>query len=196
MHNHIKARLDFFNIDTSHFRGMGWAKGIPSMKKKSPTELLRNEPLHYRRAARQLRRAMLECGVPHKCKLCQLGTEWNNNPITLDIDHEDGNWTNNNLENLRFLCPNCHSQQKTSGRRPCMCECGAKTSNRMCAKCAATNASKQASHSDKGMWPDELLDMASSTSAVKLAKMIGVSDTAVRKRLKKLGFVRGAPHPG
>lgn len=48
----------------------------------------------------------------HKCWKCN-NTEWNDLPITLEIEHVDGNSDNNDLENLSILCPNCHSQTPT-----------------------------------------------------------------------------------
>lgn len=48
-----------------------------------------------------------------ECSECRLGLIWNNKPITLQIDHIDGNRFNHNEENLRWLCPNCHSQTHT-----------------------------------------------------------------------------------
>lgn len=45
----------------------------------------------------------------HKCECCGL-TEWNGQPIPLELHHIDGNHSNHSLENLQFLCPNCHSQ--------------------------------------------------------------------------------------
>ena len=48
----------------------------------------------------------------YKCSCCGI-SEWNNNPITLEVDHIDGNPYNNLPENLRFICPNCHSQTST-----------------------------------------------------------------------------------
>jgi hypothetical protein len=48
----------------------------------------------------------------YKCSCCGI-TEWNNNPISLEIDHIDGNPYNDNPTNLRFICPNCHSQTST-----------------------------------------------------------------------------------
>ena len=47
-----------------------------------------------------------------KCKICDI-KEWNNKPISLELDHIDGDRNNNKLENLRILCPNCHSQTPT-----------------------------------------------------------------------------------
>lgn len=48
----------------------------------------------------------------HKCELCGI-TEWNGKPISLEMDHIDGNHNNNEESNLRLLCPNCHSQTDT-----------------------------------------------------------------------------------
>lgn len=48
----------------------------------------------------------------HKCLWCR-NNEWNGKPLTLELDHIDGDTSNNNRENLRFLCPNCHSQTST-----------------------------------------------------------------------------------
>ena len=48
----------------------------------------------------------------HRCSICGIG-EWMKNPLTLEVDHIDGNHKNNRPENLRALCPNCHSQTET-----------------------------------------------------------------------------------
>jgi hypothetical protein len=50
--------------------------------------------------------------MAYKCHVCSI-SEWNGKPITLHCDHIDGNRNNNILENLRWLCPNCHSQTDT-----------------------------------------------------------------------------------
>lgn len=50
-----------------------------------------------------------------KCTECGQGRIWNDKPLTLQIDHIDGDVLNNNLENLRLLCPNCHTQTETWG---------------------------------------------------------------------------------
>ena len=50
-----------------------------------------------------------------KCVECGQGNIWNNKPLVLQLDHIDGNSDNNNLDNLRLLCPSCHSQTDTYG---------------------------------------------------------------------------------
>lgn len=46
------------------------------------------------------------------CEVCGI-TEWNGKRVSLELDHIDGNRTNHKLENLRIICPNCHSQTHT-----------------------------------------------------------------------------------
>lgn len=49
----------------------------------------------------------------HKCEICGI-TEWMNQKVPLELDHIDGNHYNNELLNLRIVCPNCHAQQDTN----------------------------------------------------------------------------------
>jgi len=53
----------------------------------------------------------------HECVLCHQGEIYNNLPLTLELDHIDGNYLNNRPDNLRTLCPNCHTQTPTYGVR-------------------------------------------------------------------------------
>ena len=57
-------------------------------------------------------RKFLRENQQNKCCICNL-TEWCNKPITLEMDHINGNATDNTITNLRMLCPNCHSQTPT-----------------------------------------------------------------------------------
>lgn len=51
------------------------------------------------------------------CSKCGLGAEWDNEPLVLQLDHIDGNSDNNFPNNLRLLCPNCHTQTPTWGSK-------------------------------------------------------------------------------
>jgi Zn finger protein HypA/HybF involved in hydrogenase expression len=51
--------------------------------------------------------------IEYKCVKCGLGNEWNNEPISLQLEHINGINNDNRLENLAFICPNCHSQTDT-----------------------------------------------------------------------------------
>lgn len=51
------------------------------------------------------------------CSRCGVGAVWNNMPLSLQVDHIDGDSDNNLFENLRLLCPNCHTQTDTYGRK-------------------------------------------------------------------------------
>lgn len=63
---------------------------------------------------RNLIREWLSEKYGYKCSCCGI-SEWNNKPITLWVDHIDGNATNNTPENFKLICPNCDSQQDTFG---------------------------------------------------------------------------------
>jgi hypothetical protein len=115
MQNHLKQRLLNAKADLSH-----WVKGNTgkiSGSRLPRTDVFIKIPRTCLRRQRTtvLRRAMLEIGISYKCSICSI-SEWNSKKLTLQIDHVDGDWRNNEICNLRFLCPNCHTQTETWGR--------------------------------------------------------------------------------
>jgi len=69
--------------------------------------------LHPSYQTYKLKNRMLKEGILENiCSECGIG-EWNGKPIGLELDHINGVRTNHKLENLRLLCPNCHSQTDT-----------------------------------------------------------------------------------
>lgn len=59
-----------------------------------------------------LKSILKTAGRPYECDMCGI-SEWHGNKLSLDLDHIDGDTFNNDLNNLRFLCPNCHSTTPT-----------------------------------------------------------------------------------
>ncbi|MFI6417692.1 HNH endonuclease signature motif containing protein [Streptomyces sp. NPDC050842] len=108
-HTHISRRIKAYGIDTSHFhapsrRGKPW-------RPRTPEGLLTEQtgPQTRRVPSDRLAWAMTESGVGKQCAMCGAEAVWRGRPLPLEVDHVDGDWRNNRIENLRFLCPNCHS---------------------------------------------------------------------------------------
>jgi hypothetical protein len=88
-------------------------KDIPRVNfNKIPTEeiLAGNYPEYQ--TFKLKNRLILEGIKNNKCEVCGI-SEWNSNPINMQLDHIDGDPHNHRLENLRMICPNCHSQTET-----------------------------------------------------------------------------------
>lgn len=65
----------------------------------------------------ELKKRLRRLAVDWGCVECGLREIWNGLPITLQVDHMNGDHSDNRLDNLRILCPNCHSQTPTFAGR-------------------------------------------------------------------------------
>jgi len=139
------------------------------------------------------------------CEFCGIGPSWNDKSLTLQLDHINGVNTDNRLENLRILCPNCHSQTdtwcgKTKFTKPkstppkqyaklffqntCVdCVCDISKNRTRCNKCASKiNGLKQRRVIRPSM--NQLLKEIEELGFSGTGRKYGVSDNAIRKWIK------------
>ncbi|GAA3622718.1 hypothetical protein GCM10023079_10700 [Streptomyces chitinivorans] len=101
-------------VDTSHFLGQAHQRGRRSTTSvRRPEEILVKHNGERRTRTALLRRALCETGVPDRCAECGTGPTWYERPMTLEVDHVNGDWSDDRPGNLRLLCPNCHAVTAT-----------------------------------------------------------------------------------
>lgn len=113
----LKERLRIENINFDHVPlGLDCNKNRPP-RHKAIQPLLSDVLIEHSSYTRgSLKKRLLKEGlIKNQCYECGIGPEWNNKPLSLQIDHINGVSDDNRLENLRILCPNCHAQTDTFG---------------------------------------------------------------------------------
>lgn len=109
----VKERIQVLRIDTGHFTGQSWSKG----KRIGPRRAIEELFSRRRVSSDKLRQRIIKAGLHnHSCDICG-GEVWMGQPIPLHLHHVDGDHSNNSLNNLQILCPNCHSQTETYCRK-------------------------------------------------------------------------------
>ena len=107
-------RIQQYELSTAHWTGQGHLKGKINLHAPNiplPQILIQNSK--YRGGTSLLRSRLVRAGIlENRCRDCGL-MEWRGRAITLHLDHVNGERFDNRTENLRLLCPNCHSQTQT-----------------------------------------------------------------------------------
>lgn len=181
----LKRRIKELNCSVEHFKG----KSVSSTKYKLEDILVENSP--YTSINKLKSRLIKEGLLKYKCCKCGI-TEWQNEPISLQLDHINGINNDHRLENLRFLCPNCHSQtdtyagrnKKKSVKNYCN-ECGIEISTNaiLCKNCANKERSLKQRKIERPS-KETLLNQLKQSNMTNVGKYYGVSDNAIRKWLK------------
>lgn len=104
----VQTRLDKYNISTDHF-----TKGVSTGIKRTEENVFCEDSTATQKTLREwyIKGSYTE----YKCSICGQEPFWNGKPLSLILDHIDGNNTNNVLSNLRWVCPNCDRQLDTFG---------------------------------------------------------------------------------
>jgi Zn finger protein HypA/HybF involved in hydrogenase expression len=109
----VKRHIARLGLDVSHFTGKSHSRRTTKMKR---LEEVMVDGSTY--ATHALKKRIIECGlIPYECEQCGMGPRWNGKKMVLVLDHINGNNCDARKENLRFLCPNCNSQQDTFCRK-------------------------------------------------------------------------------
>ena len=110
----IKKYINLYELDNSHFTGQGWNCGenYKHFGKKCELEDILIEDSTYTNTT-NIKNKLYDKGLKErKCEICGI-ENWNNKYLSFHLDHINGKNMDNRIENLRILCPNCHSQTDT-----------------------------------------------------------------------------------
>ncbi len=124
-HRTLTTKITLHSLNTDHFTGQRWAKAQTSETSESIRKIAAkirrtNEEVFVENSpvteGSRLKKRLIDLGREDKCSTCGL-TTWLDKPITLHVDHINGINNDNRVENLQFLCPNCHQQTDTWGNK-------------------------------------------------------------------------------
>lgn len=113
-YKHVTRIINELKLSTSHFQGKGWNKGwsFDPRKPVTPTKdwLVKNSSVQ----SNTLKKRLFKDGLKSpKCELCGWAAKSVDGRIPVELDHINGDNRDNRMDNLRILCPNCHSLQLT-----------------------------------------------------------------------------------
>lgn len=185
----VKKYINLHKIDTSHFLTKEQHVKLMIQSNTTPTEDV--FCVNSRVSQSSLRKAVVRGEViPYRCNKCKNEGEWQGEELVLQLDHVNGVPNDNRIENLRFLCPNCHTQTKTWGiknkgvykGKTNKCECGKEITKgaKKCPSCCNSRINVKLRRADRPPFK-QLLEEVTELGYSGTGRKYGVSDNAIRK---------------
>lgn len=185
----LKKYINLYKIDISHFDGekqrLDKLKAIQLKKKRKIEEyLIENKPSN----SSNLKDRLYTEGYKKRiCELCGQDEIWKDKKMSLILDHINGNHSDNRIENLRIVCPNCnatldtHCGKNITRRKINYCKCGIEINkqSKVCQSCSG-NKRRKVQRPDIEILKKEVDDIGYSA----VGRKYNVSDNAIRKWLK------------
>lgn len=109
----LKQAIEYYKIDISHFLGAGWHGENPEYTSDELFTLRDSAVSNSTLKKRIIKENLIE----YKCAKCGNKGMWLDKELSLELHHKDGNRLNNNIDNLEFLCPNCHHITDNYGKK-------------------------------------------------------------------------------
>lgn len=186
----VKNRIELYNIGTSHFQ-----EHINTIRTEE------NVFVKNSTATQAVLRRWYYKGeyTPYKCAICGI-EEWQGKPLVFTLDHIDGDSHNNELSNLRWICPNCDRQLptysmgkarldaklQTEQEKHFCIDCGKEIGKygERCGSCAAKNSVLRKIAKENLPSREELKNLIRNNSFLEIGRMFSVSDNAIRNWCK------------
>lgn len=109
----VKKAVAKLGLSTAHFTGKGWNEGM-KFRPTLPTPIEELLVLGGTMQSFSLKKRLFQAGLKQPfCELCGWAKRSCDGRVPVELDHINGDRHDNRLENLRILCPNCHSLQPT-----------------------------------------------------------------------------------